>query len=73
VLKRDNGDMVDIRCRDFNGTLWAYVAVNARRRRVSRCKALENIVEEHMRILADRERAPLEEGEESAEETGLDR
>ena len=65
--------MVDIRCRDFNGTLWAYVAENARIRKVSRCEALEKIVEVHMRVLADRQIAPLGEGEESAEEKGLGR
>ena len=64
--------MVDIRCRDFNGTLWAYVAENARLRKISRCEALEKIVEEHMKIMAERQMEQLEESEESAKEKGLD-
>ena len=64
--------MVDIRCRDFNGTLWAYVAENARLRKISRCEALEKIVEEHMKIMAERQIEQLEESEESAKEKGLD-
>jgi len=53
--------MVDIRCRDFDGTLWAYVAENARLRKLSRCRALEKIVEEHMRIVAEKQMEQLEE------------
>jgi hypothetical protein len=54
--------MVDVRCRNFNNTLWAYVAENARLRKISRCEALEMIVEEHMRILAEKQVETIEEG-----------
>ena len=63
--------MVDVRCRELDSTLWSYVAENARLRKISRCEALEKIIEEHMRFLADRQRELLEVGEESAEEKGL--
>ena len=63
--------MVDVRCRELDSTLWSYVAENARLRKISRCEALEKIIEEHMRFLADRQRELLEIGEESAEENGL--
>lgn len=55
--------MVDFRCRDFNENLWAYVAENARLRKLSRCEALEKIVEEHMRIIAKRQIEPIKEGD----------
>ena len=58
--------MVDIRCRNFNGTLWAYVAENARLRKITRCEALEKIVEEHMRIFAERQMEQLGRSEEVA-------
>jgi hypothetical protein len=44
--------MVDVRCLNFNDVVWAYVAEYASRKNVPRCKALENIVIEHMRFVA---------------------
>jgi hypothetical protein len=44
--------MVDVRCPDFNEDLWNYVAEYARKKKKSRCAALEDIVLEHMKFLA---------------------
>ncbi len=43
--------MVDVRCPGFNDVVWSYVAEYAVRRRVSRCKALEEIVIDHMKFI----------------------
>ena len=42
--------MVDVRCPGFNDVVWSYVAEYAVRKRVSRCKALEQIVIDHMKF-----------------------
>lgn len=52
--------MVDVRCKDFDDDLWAYVVENARLRNLSRCKALEQIVLEHMKFLEKIQRERLE-------------
>jgi len=41
-----------VRCEKFNDLYWTYVSEIAKIRKVSRCKALEKIVEEHMRFMA---------------------
>jgi len=43
--------LVDVRCPGFNDVVWSYVAEYAVRSRVSRCKALEQIVVEHMKFV----------------------
>jgi len=43
--------MVDVRCKNFDDYVWAYVAENARLRKISRCKALELIIIEHMKFM----------------------
>ena len=43
--------MVDVRCREFDNALWTYVTEYARLRRMSRCKALENIILEQMKFI----------------------
>ena len=48
--------MVDVRCKDFDNTIWGYVAENAKLRGISRCKALEKIVTEHMKFLAEEQK-----------------
>jgi len=44
--------MPSIRCESFNDLLWAYVADIARIRKISRCNALETVIEEHMKFMA---------------------
>lgn len=41
-----------VRCETFNDLLWTYVAEIAKRKKISRCDALQDIVEEHMRFMA---------------------
>jgi len=48
--------MVNVRCPNFNDTVWMYVAEYAKRKRISRCEALEQIVTEHMRFVAEAQR-----------------
>lgn len=43
--------MVDVRCMDFNDVVWSYVTEYALRSRLSRCKALEQIVVDHMKFV----------------------
>ncbi len=43
--------MVDVRCPGLNDVVWSYVAEYAVRKRVSRCKALEQIVVDHMKFV----------------------
>lgn len=52
--------MVDVRCKDFDDLLWGYVVENANRRGVTRCKALQRIVEEHMRFLVREQKERME-------------
>lgn len=44
--------MPSIRCESFSDLLWAYVADIARIRKISRCSALETVIEEHMKFMA---------------------
>ena len=57
--------MVDVRCSDFNDTIWRYVAEYAKRKRLSRCKALEQIVIEHMKVVAEAQKEMYERGKKS--------
>ncbi len=43
--------MVTIRCEDFSPLFWSYVSEIAKRKQISRCEALEEIVWEHMRFV----------------------
>ena len=52
--------MVDVRCREFENDLWMYVAEYARLRRMSRCKALEHIILEHMKFIHTEHQALLD-------------
>jgi hypothetical protein len=45
--------MVNVRCPDFNDTVWNYVAEYAKRKGITRCAALEQIVIEHMKVVAE--------------------
>ena len=42
--------MVIVRCENINPIYWAWVAEYAKKRRIERCKALEMIIEEHMKF-----------------------
>jgi len=44
--------MPSVRCENFSDLLWAYVSEIAKIRKISRCKALEKVIEEHMRFVA---------------------
>ena len=44
--------MVDVRCRDLDNDLWTYVAEYARLKKMTRCKALEQIIKEHMKFIS---------------------
>ena len=44
--------MPSIRCESFNELLWAYITDIAKIRKISRCKALETVIEEHMKFMA---------------------
>lgn len=44
-----------VRCESFNDLLWTYVAEIAKRKKITRCDALQSIVEEHMRFMAKME------------------
>jgi len=54
--------MVNVRCSKFNDTIWNYVAEYAKRKRISRCEALEQIVIEHMRVVAEATKKMYEQG-----------
>jgi hypothetical protein len=58
--------MVNVRCPDFNDAVWNYVAEYAKRKRISRCEALEQIVIDHMRFLADAQAKSYEEAKKNA-------
>jgi hypothetical protein len=45
-------EMPVVRCNSFDALLWQYVVDNARLRKISRCEALQRIVQEHMRLVA---------------------
>ena len=53
--------MVNVRCPDFNGTVWNYVAEYAKRKGISRCEALQRIVIEHMKVVAEAQKKFYEE------------
>lgn len=53
--------MVDIRCTGFDDAVWGYVVENARMRKMPRSKALEQIVKEHMRFMAEAQQKKMEE------------
>ncbi len=53
-------DMVDVRCPDFDDIVWNYVAEYAKRKRISRCEALKQIVIEHMKIVAEAQQKSYE-------------
>jgi hypothetical protein len=48
--------MVNVRCPNFNDSVWSYVAEYAKRKRISRCEALQEIVVEHMKVVAEAQR-----------------
>lgn len=52
--------MVNVRCPDFDDTVWNYVAEYAKRKGISRCKALEHIVIEHMKVVAEAQKKAYE-------------
>ena len=45
--------MANFRCSNFDDLLWQYVVENSRVRGVSRCRALELIVEEHIKFFKE--------------------
>lgn len=53
--------MVDVRCPDFDDTVWNYVAEYAKRKGISRCEALQQIVIEHMKVLAEAQKKAYDE------------
>ena len=44
--------MATIRCDKVNPICWAWIGEYGRRRKLERCKALERIIEEHMKFIA---------------------
>ena len=44
--------MPSIRCESFNELLWAYITDIAKIKKISRCKALETVIKEHMKFMA---------------------
>ena len=59
--------MVDVRCRELDNDLWTYVTEYARLRRMSRCKALEHIILEHMRFIHTEHQALLDSNQVSSD------
>ena len=57
--------MVDVRCSNFDDTIWRYVAEYAKRKGISRCEALEKIIIEHMKVVAEAQKKMYERGEKS--------
>ena len=47
--------MPTVRCESFNDLLWRYVTEIARLRKIPRCDALQRIVEEHMKFMAEKQ------------------
>ena len=60
--------MVDVRCKNFNDVLWAYVVENANRRGITRCEALQEIVREHMKFLVEAQKERMERVESAEKE-----
>ncbi len=58
--------MVDVRCPNFNDAVWNYVAEYAKRKRITRCEALEQIVIEHMKVVAEAQMKSYQEAKKSA-------
>jgi hypothetical protein len=58
--------MVDVRCPDFDDTVWNYVAEYAKRKGISRCEALQQIVIEHMKVLAEAQKKAYNEAKKNA-------
>ena len=54
--------MPSVRCEKFNDRLWTYVSEIAKIRKIGRCKALEKVVEEHMKFMALAEQRRKEDG-----------
>lgn len=54
--------MVNVRCPKFDDTTWVYVVKYAELKGISRCKALEKIVQEHMKMVAEAQRKIYEKG-----------
>lgn len=54
--------MVNVRCSNFDDTIWSYVAEYAKRKGISRCEALERITMEHMKVLAEAQKKMYERG-----------
>jgi hypothetical protein len=52
--------MVDVRCNNIDDTVWAYVVENARLRKITRCQALEEIIQEHMRFMYKEQKERVE-------------
>jgi len=57
--------MVNVRCPRFNDTVWTYVTKYAELKRISRCEALEQIVREHMKVVAEAQKKMYERGKKS--------
>lgn len=53
-------DMVDVRCPNFDDTVWKYVTDYAKLKRISRCDALRQIVIEHMKVVAEAQQEAYE-------------
>jgi hypothetical protein len=60
--------VVDVRCKNFNDVLWAYVVENANRRGITRCEALQEIVREHMKFLVEAQKERMERVESAEKE-----
>jgi len=54
--------MVTVRCEDINPISWAWVVEYAKKKRIERCKALEMIIEEHMKFTKKAYEKAIEEG-----------
>lgn len=60
--------MPNIRCDSFNDLLWAYVTDIAKIKKISRCKALEEVIKEHMKFMAlEQQRRGKKNGEKKKE------
>lgn len=53
--------MVIVRCENINPIYWAWVVEYARKKRIERCKALEMIIEDHMKFTKKAYEKKLEE------------
>ncbi len=59
-------NMVNVRCPNFHDAVWNYVAEYAKRKRISRCEALQQIVIEHMKVVAETQKKIYERAKKSA-------